>query len=72
MVEGGAVINSLFLDAGLVDELRVAIAPFFVGESGSVRPVAGAADGGDRRELTLKKLERAGEMLIAWYAPRPQ
>ncbi|MBR8744990.1 dihydrofolate reductase family protein [Nocardiopsis sp. MG754419] len=32
LVEGGGHIHTLFLTSGLVDELRLAVAPFFVGE----------------------------------------
>lgn len=33
LVEGGGHIHTLFLTSGLVDELRLAVAPFFVGEA---------------------------------------
>ncbi len=33
MVEGGSAVLTQFLSAGLADELRLAIAPFFVGDS---------------------------------------
>ena len=32
MIEGGAKINTFFLESGLVNELRLAIAPFIVGD----------------------------------------
>ena len=37
MVEGGASLGSQFLAAGLVDELQLAIAPFFVGDPAAPR-----------------------------------
>ena len=39
MVEGGSMILSMFLSEGIVDEFRLAIAPFFVGEEGAPRLV---------------------------------
>lgn len=32
LVEGGTSVHTAFLTAGLVDELHLAVAPFFVGE----------------------------------------
>ena len=37
MVEGGARVGSLFLAGGLVNELQLVIAPFFVGEPAAPR-----------------------------------
>jgi 5-amino-6-(5-phosphoribosylamino)uracil reductase len=37
MVEGGASVHTLFLTAGLADELHLVIAPFFVGDSRAPR-----------------------------------
>ncbi|HWF81198.1 MAG TPA: dihydrofolate reductase family protein [Streptosporangiaceae bacterium] len=39
MVEGGSVVHTSFLTAGLADELRLTIAPFFVGDSAAPRLV---------------------------------
>ena len=39
MVEGGSSVHTSFLTAGLADELRLAIAPFFVGDSAAPRLV---------------------------------
>lgn len=41
LVEGGGHMHTLFLTAGLADELRLAVAPFFIGDAaapGFVRP----------------------------------
>ena len=43
MVEGGSSVLTSFLTAGLADELRLAVAPFFVGDSAAPRFV-GAGD----------------------------
>ncbi|TQN31139.1 5-amino-6-(5-phosphoribosylamino)uracil reductase [Haloactinospora alba] len=37
LVEGGSHIHTLFLTAGLADELRLAVAPFFVGDPAAPR-----------------------------------
>jgi 5-amino-6-(5-phosphoribosylamino)uracil reductase len=42
MVEGGSSVLASFLTAGLADELRLAVAPFFVGDSAAPRFVGAA------------------------------
>ena len=37
LVEGGGHIHTMFLTSGLVDELRLAVAPFFVGDDDAPR-----------------------------------
>ena len=37
MVEGGGTVHTQFLSAGLVDEIQVVIAPFFVGDHAAPR-----------------------------------
>jgi len=58
MVEGGQNLHTQLLGEGLVDELHLAIAPFFVGEAGAPRlvgagrlPVAGRAELAEVRQL---------------------
>jgi 5-amino-6-(5-phosphoribosylamino)uracil reductase len=43
MVEGGTAIHTLFLAAGLVDEIQLVVAPFFVGDPGAPRFVGAGA-----------------------------
>ena len=43
MVEGGEKIHTQFLTGGLVDELQLVVAPFFVGDSRAPRLVTMAA-----------------------------
>jgi len=43
MVEGGTSIHTLFLTAGLVDEIQLVVAPFFVGDPDAPRFVGGGA-----------------------------
>jgi 5-amino-6-(5-phosphoribosylamino)uracil reductase len=43
MVEGGTRVHTLFLTAGLVDEIQLVVAPFFVGDPDAPRFVGGGA-----------------------------
>ena len=43
MVEGGTAMHTLFLTAGLVDELQLVVAPLFVGDPAAPRFVAAGA-----------------------------
>lgn len=49
MVEGGGTVLTEFLTRGLADELRLAIAPFFVGDVAAPRFVNPGAFGHDKR-----------------------
>ncbi len=73
LVEGGTKILTLFLASGMVDELRVAVAPFFVGDSRAPRFVG---DGNfpffkDRR-LELVAAAKVGDMAVLSYRPYVQ
>lgn len=69
MVEGGSSVHTSFLTAGLADELRLAIAPFFVGDPTAPRFVG---DGdypwrpGAPAELT--RVCQAGSNVVLTYA----
>jgi len=68
LIEGGTTVNTLFLSAGLVDELRLAVAPFFVGDAGAPRFVgAGRFPHDSGRRMTLTKMERLGDVVVLWY-----
>jgi 5-amino-6-(5-phosphoribosylamino)uracil reductase len=58
-----------FLAANLVDELHLAVAPFFVGDSRAPRFVADAAFRwtSDRR-ATLAEVRQIGDMVLMRYA----
>jgi 5-amino-6-(5-phosphoribosylamino)uracil reductase len=43
MIEGGTAVHTLFLTAGLVDELALVVAPLFVGDPAAPRFVGGGA-----------------------------
>jgi 5-amino-6-(5-phosphoribosylamino)uracil reductase len=69
MVEGGSTVNTLFLAAGVVDELHVVIAPFFVGQPRAPRIVDPAAvlPYGPERRLTLAEVRPIGEVVLLRY-----
>ena len=74
LVEGGAGVLSALLTAGLADELRLAVAPVFVGDPGAPRllgpggpvgPSGGTAAAGRRRLLGV---EAVGDTAVLRYA----
>jgi 5-amino-6-(5-phosphoribosylamino)uracil reductase len=69
MVEGGQRIHTEFLGAGLVDELQLAVAPFFVGEALAPRLIGGGrfpAGAGQRARLAeVRQLE---DVVLLRYA----
>ena len=69
MVEGGSGVNTLFLGAGLVDELHVVFAPVFVAQPGApklVDPVA-TFSYGPQRPLRLVEVRQLGEVVLLRY-----
>jgi 5-amino-6-(5-phosphoribosylamino)uracil reductase len=73
MVEGGASLGSQFLAAGLVDELQLAIAPFFVGDPAAPRFAGpGHYPAGPAHPLHLAEARPVGEIVLLRYlAPGP-
>jgi riboflavin-specific deaminase-like protein len=73
MVEGGASLGTQFLAAGLVDELQLAIAPFFVGDPAAPRFAGpGHYPDGPAHPLHLAEALPVGEMVLLRYlAGRP-
>ncbi|WP_308250355.1 RibD family protein [Sphaerisporangium fuscum] len=68
MVEGGTGVHTLFLTSGLVDELHLVVAPFFVGDSGAPRFVGdGAFPYGPDNPLRLAETRRIGEVVLLRY-----
>lgn len=65
MVEGGTAMHTLFLTAGLVDELHVAVAPRFVGDPAAPRFVGA----GMFPQLRLADVRRVGEVALLVYRP---
>ena len=71
LVEGGGHIHTLFLTSGLADELRLAIAPFFVGEADApafVHP--GAFPNTPAAPMRLVETRAIGDMAILRYRLR--
>lgn len=69
MVEGGGKVHTQFLTAGLVDELHLVIAPFFVGDSRAPRFVAdGRFPWGPDRRAVLSEVRQIGDVALLRYA----
>lgn len=70
MVEGGTAIHTIFLTAGLVDELHLVIAPFFVGDSAAPRFVGdGVFPYGPGTRMRLAEARPVGEVILLRYLP---
>jgi 5-amino-6-(5-phosphoribosylamino)uracil reductase len=68
MVEGGADLSRQFLAGGLVDELQLAIAPFFVGDPGAPRFAApGRYPSGPSRRMNLAEVREVGTVVLLRY-----
>ncbi|HWD02839.1 MAG TPA: dihydrofolate reductase family protein [Amycolatopsis sp.] len=64
LVEGGGAVHTQFLDAGLADELRLAIAPKLVGDPHAPRFLG---PGAFPRPLLLEDVRRLGEVAVLHY-----
>lgn len=71
MVEGGGSVHTQFLSAGLADEIRCAVAPFFLGDPTAPRFVNPAtfANGPDRR-MVLDQVRQVGDIAVLRYLPK--
>jgi riboflavin biosynthesis pyrimidine reductase/pyrimidine deaminase RibD-like protein len=67
LVEGGATVLGQFLAQDLADELRLAVAPFFVGDTRAPRLDVPSASG----RMTLAEVSRVGEMAVSRYLLGP-
>jgi 5-amino-6-(5-phosphoribosylamino)uracil reductase len=68
MVEGGASLGTEFLTGGLVDELQLVIAPFFVGDPAAPRFAGpGRYPHGPDRRMTLAEVRQVGEVVLQRY-----
>lgn len=71
LVEGGSSIHTQFLAAGLADELRLAIAPFFVGQPDAPRFVGPGSFANDlRHRMTLAEVRTIGDVALLRYLPK--
>ncbi len=68
MVEGGARVGTQFLAGGLVDELQLAIAPFFVGDAAAPHFAGpGQYPAGRAHPLHLAEARPVGEVVLLRY-----
>jgi 5-amino-6-(5-phosphoribosylamino)uracil reductase len=73
MVEGGGVVHTQFLTANLVDELHLAIAPIFVGDSRARRFVSdGRFPWHATNRATLADTRQIGDVVLMRYALSPR
>lgn len=71
MVEGGAGMHTAFLQADLVDEIRVAVAPLLIGQPDAPRFVNPADfPGGPARRFHLAGVEMLGDVAVLSYEPK--
>ncbi|NNH74329.1 deaminase [Nocardia uniformis] len=71
IVEGGTQIHTAFLEAGLADELRYAIAPLLIGQSAAPRFVNPAEfPGGSRRRLEFVDATVLDDVVVLRYCPK--
>jgi riboflavin-specific deaminase-like protein len=69
LVEGGSSVHAQFLSAGLADELRLAIAPFFVADPAAPRfAAAAAAHCPPRGPARLANATKLGDIAVLTYA----
>ncbi len=68
MVEGGGTIHTQFLSAGLVDEIHLVIAPFFVGDRDAPRFVHPCRfPQNPEHPLTLAETRQIGDVVLLRY-----
>ena len=70
MVEGGGTIHTQLLQADLVDEIHLAVAPFFLGDPTAARFVnAGVFPDGPLRRMRLVEASMIGDIALLRYMP---
>jgi 5-amino-6-(5-phosphoribosylamino)uracil reductase len=68
LVEGGTAVHTLFLTAGLADELQLAVAPLFVGDAGAPRFVGpGRFPHGVDHRMRLAEVRAVDDVVLARY-----
>lgn len=71
MVEGGTSIHTAFLQAGLADEIRIAVAPMLIGQATAPRFVNPAEfPGGPARRFHLEEVAKVGDVAVLRYFPK--
>jgi 5-amino-6-(5-phosphoribosylamino)uracil reductase len=70
MVEGGTSVHTMFLTAGLADELHLVVAPFFVGDAAAPRFVGpGRFPQDTAHRMRLAEARPIGELVLLRYEP---
>jgi riboflavin biosynthesis pyrimidine reductase/pyrimidine deaminase RibD-like protein len=69
MVEGGSFVHTAFLADGLADEIRLAVAPIFVGDHRAPRFLNDGTFPAGR--MVLGSITRAGDVAVLQYFPDP-
>jgi 5-amino-6-(5-phosphoribosylamino)uracil reductase len=70
MVEGGSTIHAQFLQADLVDEIQLAVAPFFLGDPAAPRFAnSGTYPDGPGRRMQLTGATTVGDVAVLRYLP---
>jgi riboflavin-specific deaminase-like protein len=70
MVEGGGTIHTQFLQADVVDEIQLAVAPFFVGDPRAPRFAGdGPFPDGPLRRMRLADVSMIGDVALLRYLP---
>ncbi|TDD86424.1 deaminase [Actinomadura rubrisoli] len=70
MVEGGGGIHTLFLTSGMVDELQLVVAPFFIGDPSAPRFVgSGVFPQAPDRPMRLEEITRIGNLALLRFLP---
>ncbi|HZR96760.1 MAG TPA: dihydrofolate reductase family protein [Gaiellaceae bacterium] len=73
MVEGGTAVHTQFLTEDLVDELQLAVAPVFLGESDAPRFVhPGRFPWSTARRAALVETRQLGDVVLLRYALSPR
>ena len=73
MVEGGQSMHTQFLTGDLADELHLAVAPVFVGDSAAPRFVSdGRFPWNPQHRATLAEVRQLGDVVLLRYALSPR
>jgi 5-amino-6-(5-phosphoribosylamino)uracil reductase len=68
MVEGGTAVHTLFLTSGVVDELQLVVAPFFVGDARAPRFVGpGRFPHDTEHRMRLSEARPIGDLVLLRY-----
>lgn len=70
LVEGGGSVHTQFLTTGVVDEIHLVIAPFFIGDPGAPRFVTGGVfPQKPTSRMVLTETRQIGDVVLLRYLP---